>query len=135
MSSTTRCGDAIASNLALNSRWIAASPARFSSLGQNQNQATIGGGPRSLEFDFQRRLGGKLKCRCRRTFEDSLVDLKMEIWGLLLSGWASASRSAPSPGSARSFPHRVVGGNLEERRIRLAAVDIGQLRKSRPQIG
>src|ERR1039457_1471200 len=38
---------------------------------------------------------------------------------LLLAGWAPASRSAAATRSARSFFHCVIGGNLEERWIRL----------------
>src|ERR1039457_6151431 len=42
---------------------------------------------------------------------------------LLRCPWAPSDRSAPCP---RSLPHLVIGGHLEKRRIRLAAVDIGQ---------
>src|ERR1019366_8969983 len=51
---------------------------------------------------------------------------------ILRRPWPPADRSAPCP---RSLPHLVIGGDLEERRIRLAAVDIGQFGNRCPDGG
>ena len=60
---------------------------------------------------------GTVRCRVTRAGELLGSDDLLTEWA-----WAAPAGSA----SAHSLLHGVIGGHLEERRIRLAAVDIGQ---------